>query len=165
MSTPAMVLTAPEIAGISPRPGVPHLTSAPPPGEGRPAPEGVVPRVTPTPTRGRVIVPLLEGVPAVSDPLPRRHGWRVDHINGAPDAETALRRMFEWARAELAKCEENRPQDADGFRWYLIHRLAPVVGGVYKNHPPPEFLACPPLAGGGWTPRHPKTAAAEARNP
>lgn len=101
----------------------------------------------------------------MTDSLPRRHGWRVDHINSAPDAEMALRRMFEWARAELAKCEQNRPQDADGFRWQMIHRLAPIVAGIHKSHPRPEFLACPPLPGGGWTPRRPKSAAAEARNP
>jgi len=101
----------------------------------------------------------------MTDPLPRRHGWRVEHINNAPDAETALRRMFEWARAELAKCEQSRPQEADAFRWQLIHQMADLVGVIYKTHPAPGFLACPPLPGGGWTPRRPKTAAAEARNP
>jgi hypothetical protein len=73
--------------------------------------------------------------------------------------------MFEWARAELAKCEENRTQDADGFRWYLIHRMAPIVAAIHKNHAPPAFLASPPLPGGGWVPRKPKTRTAEARPP
>ena len=101
----------------------------------------------------------------VTEALPRRHGWRIDDVNEAPDAETALRRMFEWARAELSKCEENRPQDADGFRWYLIHLMAPAVATIYKNHPAPEFLAHPRLPGGGWTPRQPKSRATEARPP
>lgn len=105
-----------------------------------------------------MIVPL-------SDSLPRRHAWRVDRINNAPDAETALRRMFEWARAEVAKCGENRPEDAAGFCWQMIHDLAPVVAVIYKSHPAPEFLSCPRLPGGGWTPRRPAYCAAEARKP
>ncbi len=147
-----------ERAGISSRPGVarPDLTT--PPGEGAPLPEGVAPCASPTPTRPRVIVPL-------SDSLPRRHAWRVDRINSAPDAETALRRMFEWVRAEVAKCEENRPEDAAGFCWQVIHELAPVVAVIYRSHPRPEFLSGPKLPGGGWTPRRPAYRAAEARNP
>jgi hypothetical protein len=151
------VMTA-ESAGISARPSAARPGSPPPPGSGAPLAEGVAPRVTPTPTRGRVIVPL-------SDSLPRRHAWRVDDINSAPDAETALRWMFEWARAEVAKCEESRPEDAAGFRWQIIHDLAPVVATIYKSHPRPEFLSCPKLPGGGWTPRRPAARAAEARKP
>ena len=105
-----------------------------------------------------MIVPL-------SDSLPRRHAWRVDRINSAPDAETALRRMFEWARAEASKCEENRPEDADAFRWQMIHDLARTVAVIYKSHPPAAFLSCPKLDGGGWTPRRPAYSAAEARKP
>lgn len=97
--------------------------------------------------------------------MPRRHGWRVDHVNNAPDAETALRRMFEWARAEAARCERTRPQDADAFRWQMIHLLAPVVASISRSHPLPGFLGCPKLAGGGWTPRQPKTRTGEARHP
>lgn len=135
-----------------------HADLAPPPGRGAPLAEGVAPCVSPTPTRGRMIVPLSES-------LPRRHAWRVDRINNAPDAEAALRRMFEWARAEAAKCEENRPADADGFRWQMIHELARIVAVIYKSHPAPEFRACPELPGGGWTPRRPAYSAAEARHP
>lgn len=154
-----------ELAGISARPGAAHAGTPTPPGEWAASPEGVPPRVTPTPTRGRVIVPLPEAASGLAEPLPRRHGWRVDHINNAPDAETALRRMFEWARGELAKCEENRPEDADAFRWQLIHRIAPLVAAISKNHPIPEFRTCPKLPGGGWTPRRPAVRAGEARNP
>ncbi|HET9970021.1 MAG TPA: hypothetical protein VFQ68_17440 [Streptosporangiaceae bacterium] len=112
-----------------------------------------------------MIVPLPEAASGLSDPLPRRHGWRVDHVNNAPDAETALRRMFEWARAEAAKCERNRPRDADAFRWHMIHLLAPLVASISRSHPDPRFLGCPKLPGGGWTPRQPKTRTGEARHP
>ena len=156
---------APENAGVSPRPGVARTDLATPPGEVAPLAGGAGSQVTPTPTRPRGIVPLPEAASGLAESLPRRHGWRIDDINGAPDAETALRRMFEWARAELAKCERNRPQDADGFRWHLIHKMAPLVAGIYKNHAAPEFLAHPPLRGGGWVPRQPKARKAEARPP
>ena len=131
---------------------------APPPQRGAPLAEGAAPWAAPTPTRGRMIVPLSES-------LPRRHAWRIDKINNAPDAETALRRMFEWARAEDAKCRENRPEDADGFRWQMIHDLARTVAVIYKSHPPAGFLSCPRLDGGGWAPRRPAYSAAEARKP
>lgn len=147
-----------EMAGISVRPGAVHPGSATPPGSGAPLAEGADPWVTPTPTHGRVIIPLSDG-------LPRRHAWRIDRINSAPDAETALRRLFEWARAEASKCEENRPEDADGFRWQMIHGLAPLIATMYKSHPRPEFRSCPKLPGGGWTPRRPAYSAAEARKP
>jgi hypothetical protein len=101
----------------------------------------------------------------MEDAIPRRHGWHVDAINDAPDLETALYRMMQWARAEIAKCAKNRPEDADGFRWQLIHLMAPVVAAIYKSHPAPEFSARPKLPGGGWTPRKPEIRAAEARPP
>lgn len=101
----------------------------------------------------------------MEDAIPRRHGWHVDAINSAPDAETALYRMMQWARAEIAKCAKNRPEDADGFRSELIHLMAPVVAAIYKTHSKPEFAACPKLPGGGWTPRKPKARTAEARPP
>ena len=131
---------------------------ATPPQGSAPLAEGAAPCVASTPTRERVIVPLSES-------LPRRHAWRIDNINNAPDAETALRRLFEWARAEASKCEKNRPADADGFRWQMIHELARIVAVIYKSHPAPEFRSCPKLPGGGWTPRHPAYSAAEARHP
>ena len=147
-----------ERAGFPSRPGAAHAPLAPPPGSGAPLAEGVAPWASPTPTRPRGIVPL-------SDALPRRHAWRVDRINNAPDAETALRRMFEWARAEVAKCEENRPEDAAGFCWQIIHEITPTIAVIYKSHPNPEFMSSPELPGGGWTPRRPAYRAAEARNP
>jgi hypothetical protein len=101
----------------------------------------------------------------VTGALPRRHGWRIDDINAAPDARTAFLRLCEWARAEAARCEENRPEDADGFRWLMIHKLAPVIATIYKSHPAPEFRACPKLPGGGWTPKRPRARAGEARPP
>lgn len=101
----------------------------------------------------------------MEDAIPRRHAWHVDAINNAPDAETALYRMMQWTRAEIAKCAKNRPEDADRFRVQLIHLLAPVVAVIYKSHPLPEFRTMPKLTGGGWTPRKPQAQAAEARPP
>lgn len=101
----------------------------------------------------------------MEDAIPRRHAWHVDAINSAPDAETALYRMMQWTRAELAKCAKNRPEDADAFRSQLIHLLAPVVAVIYKSYPVPGFQAMPKLPGGGWSPRKPEKRAAEARHP
>lgn len=160
--TPA---AAADPAGISSRPGVARTDLATPPGEWVPSLEGAAPRVSPTPTRPRVIVPLPEAASGLAEALPRRHGWRVDHINNAPDADTAVRRVSEWARAELAKCRQNRPGDADAFAWQIVHAVAAITGVIYKSHPLPEFRSCPRLAGGGWTPRKPAVRAAEARHP
>lgn len=154
-----------ETAGISSRPGAAHAGATTPPGEWPPSSEGAAPRVSPTPTRPRVIVPLPEAASGLAEPLPRRHGWRVDHINNAPDADTAVRWVSEWARAELAKCRQNRPEDADAFAWQIVHAVAAITGVIYKSHPRPEFRPCPRLPGGGWTPRHPKTRPVEARHP
>ena len=73
----------------------------------------------------------------------------------------------EWndARAELAKCRQNRPEDADAFAWQIVHAVAVIAGVIYKSHPKPEFRSCPRLPGGGWTPRRPAVRAGEARNP
>ena len=101
----------------------------------------------------------------MEDAIPRRHAWHVDAINNAPDAETALYRMMQWTRAEIAKCAKNRPEDADGFRAQLIHLMAPVVAVIYKSHPKPGFQPTPKLAGGGWSPRKPEKRPAEARHP
>ena len=152
-------------AGISARPGAAHAGTPTPPGEWVPSSEGAAPRVSPTPTRGRVIVPLPEAASGLTEAVPRRHGWRVEHINNAPDADTAVRWVSEWARAELAKCRQNRPEDADAFAWQIVHAVADIAGVIYKGHPRPEFRSCPRLPGGGWTPRHPKTRTAEARHP
>lgn len=121
--------------------------------------------MTPTPTHARVIVPLPEAPSVVTDAVPRRHAWHVDHINNAPDGATALRLMCEWARAEQAKCAKNRPEDAEAFAWQIIHALVPVVAVIYKSHPDSRFRARPKLPGGGWTPRRPTVRAAEARHP
>lgn len=155
----------PENTAIPGGPGAARTDLTAPPGERGAAPEGAVPRVTPTPTRPRVIVPLPEAASGLAETLPRRFTWRVDDINGAPDAQTALKRMFEWARAEEAKCRKTRPGDADAFCWQMIHKLAPLVAAISRNHPAPEFLACPKLPGGGWSPRRPAQRAAEARPP
>lgn len=102
----------------------------------------------------------------VDGALPRRHAYRVDTVNGAPDPEIALRRMFEWVRAELARCAETRPQDADGFRWQIIHLLTPITAGMYRSHPAPAFQGDPPkLPGGGWTRRQWPPRTPEARHP
>jgi hypothetical protein len=154
-----------ESAGISPRPGAACTDTPTPPGEWVPSPEGGAPRVSPTPTRGRVIVPLPEAASGLAEAVPRRHGWRVEHINNAPDADTAVRWVSEWARAELAKCRQNRPEDADAFAWQIVHAVAAITGVIYKGHPRSEFRDCPRLPGGGWTPRRPKTRTAEARHP
>lgn len=156
---------APGNSAIPARSGVARTAPPTPPGERGAAPEGAVPRVTPTPTRPRVIVPLPEVTSGLAESLPRRHGWRVDDINGAPDAPTALKRLCEWARAEEAKCRKTRPGDADAFCWQMIHKLAPLIAAISRSHPAPEFLACPKLPGGGWSPRRPAQRAAEARPP
>jgi len=98
--------------------------------------------------------------------LPRRHAYRVDAVNGAETPEIALRRMFEWVRAELAHCAKTRPQDADGFRWQIIHLLTPTTAGMYRDRPDPAFRGTPPkLPGGGWAPRQWPPRAPEARHP
>lgn len=165
MTARAGAVLAPEKAGIPARPGVARTDLTPPPGERGAPPEGAAPRVTPASTRGRAIIPLSNGGPVMEDAIPRRHAWHVDAINSAPDAETALYRMMQWTRAELAKCAKSRPEDADGFRSQLIHLMAPVVAVIYKSHPLPEYRVMPKLPGGGWTPRKPEVRAAEARPP
>ncbi len=165
MTASAGVLAGPDRARISSRPGVAPAGLAPPPGERAPLAEGAAPWVSPTPTRGRVIVPLSNGVAVVTETVPRREMWRVDNINNAPDAETALRLMFAWVRAEAARCERTRPEDADGFRWQVIHLLAPFAAAMHRSRPVPQFRSGPKLPGGGWMPRKPKTRAAEARRP
>lgn len=165
MSPRAGRIQAPENGAIPARSGVARTDAAPPPGERGAAPEGAVPRVTPTPTRPRVIVPLPEAASGLAESLPRRHSWRVDDINGAPDAPTALKRLCEWARAEEAKCRKTRPGEADAFCWMMIHKLAPLIAAISRSHPAPEFLSCPKLTGGGWSPRRPAQRAAEARPP
>ena len=79
--------------------------------------------------------------------------WHIDHINNAPDAAEALRRMDEWIRAELRDCQLRRPADADGFRWQIIHELAERFALKIHDHRPADgFRADPPkLPGGGWT--------------
>jgi hypothetical protein len=77
--------------------------------------------------------------------------WHIDHINNAPTAEIALQRAFEWARAELRDCQLRRPQDAEGFRWQIIHELADRTHQIHGNHPGDEYRYNPPkLPGGGW---------------
>ena len=156
---------AAESAGIPARPGAAYADPPTPPGEWVPSSEWVAPRVSPTPTHGRVIIPLPEAASGLADAVPRRHGWRVEHINNAPDADTAVRWASEWARAELAKCRQNRPEDADAFAWQIVHAIADIAAAIYKSHPGPEFRSCPRLPGGGWTPRYPKARTAEARHP
>ena len=88
-------------------------------------------------------------------PVSNGRKWHIDHINNAPTADEALRRMDEWIRAELRDCQLRRPQDADGFRWQIVHRLA---GIAWRSTTPP-----PGMSSGG-TPRGcPVAAGSEAR--
>ena len=84
-------------------------------------------------------------------PVSNGRKWHIDHINNAPTADEALRRMWDWLRAELRDCQVRRPQDADGFRWQVIHLLAGFGLEIHRSHPADEFRATPPaLPGGGW---------------
>lgn len=90
---------------------------------------------------------MLTTEPAVSNG--RR--WHIDHINNAPTATEALRRTDEWIRAELRDCQLRRPEDADGFRWQIIHLLAGFGRDMHRSRPADEFRTDPPkLPGGGW---------------
>lgn len=90
---------------------------------------------------------MLTTEPAVSN----GRKWHIDHINNAPTAAEALRRMDEWIRAELRDCQLRRPQDADGFRWQIIHDLMRYATGIHRSRPADEYRANPPkLPGGGW---------------
>lgn len=80
--------------------------------------------------------------------------WHIDHINNASTAAEALRRADEWIRAELRDCQLRRPQDADGFRWQVVHLLADFGLAIHRSHPADEFRFNPPkLPGGGWEPK------------
>ena len=85
-------------------------------------------------------------------PVSNGRKWHIDHINKAPTSEVALQRTFEWIRAELRDCQVRRPQDAEGFRWRIIHELAAEYGHkIHGNHPDDKFRYDPPrLPGGGW---------------
>jgi hypothetical protein len=84
-------------------------------------------------------------------PVSNGRKWHIDHINSAPSADEALRRTVEWIRAELRDCQLRRPQDADGFRWQVIHLLAGFGLEIHRSHPADEFrFARSPLPGGGW---------------
>lgn len=88
--------------------------------------------------------------------------WHIDHINNAPNAEVALQRAFEWAKAELRDCQLRRPQDAEGFRWQIIHTLAEFGHEIHHAHPADEFRFGPPkLPDGGWV----KKPGANVREP
>jgi hypothetical protein len=78
--------------------------------------------------------------------------WHIDHINNARDAAEALRRMDEWIRAELRDCQVRRPEDADGFRWQIIHELTERFAlNIHNCHPADKIRCNPPkLPGGGW---------------
>ena len=86
--------------------------------------------------------------------LPDRCKWHVDHINKAATADEALRRAYEYARAELRDCQLRRPQDADGFRRQIAHVLAGFAGEIHRSHPADEYrYGAPALPGGGWVPK------------
>lgn len=87
-------------------------------------------------------------------PVSNSRKWHIDHINNAPDADEALRRAVEWARAELRDCQVRRPADADGFRWQLVHLIAQIAPEIHRSHPADEFRGQTPLlSGGGWEPK------------
>jgi hypothetical protein len=87
-------------------------------------------------------------------PVSNGRKWHIDHINNSADADEAMRRAWDWVRAELRDCQLRRPQDADGFRWQIAHLLAGYGLDIHNHHPADEFRANPPkLAGGGWVPK------------
>jgi hypothetical protein len=84
-------------------------------------------------------------------PVSNGRKWHIDHINNASDADEALRRAVEWIRAELRGCQLHRPQDADGFRWQIVHVLAGFGRDIHDHRPADDFRAnLPKLPGGGW---------------
>jgi hypothetical protein len=87
-------------------------------------------------------------------PVSNSRKWHIDHVNNAGTADEALRRAWDWIRAELRDCQLRRPQDADGFRWQIIHLLAGFGLEVHRSHPADEFRFSPPkLPDGGWVPK------------
>ncbi len=84
----------------------------------------------------------------------RREAWHVDRINNAPTAEAAAERMWEWLKAELRLADDQRPDDADGFRWQGIETLARFAKSIPGRHPEERFRNLngqrPRLPGGGW---------------
>lgn len=84
----------------------------------------------------------------------RDQKWHIDHINNASNAITALVLAVAWLVAELKDCQYLRPEDADGFRWQIIHVIHSFALEISRSRPAPEFQAGRvPLPGGGWTPK------------
>ena len=82
----------------------------------------------------------------------RRRQWHVDGINGATDEIDRLGKAMALARAELKRCEVERPADAVGLCRQLAHVIATFALDVHRVHPAPEFLGdFPLLPGGGWS--------------
>jgi hypothetical protein len=102
-------------------------------------------------------------------PRQRREAWHIDHINKAPDAEQAVTRTVEWVKAELKLADDQRHDDADGFRWQLVETLARFAKSVPGRHPEDRFRNLggqrPMLPGGGWTPAPAHGTYPQAREP
>lgn len=81
----------------------------------------------------------------------RRRQWHVDGINTATDEVDRLGKAMALARAELKRCEAERPADAPGLARQLAHLVATFALDVHRVHPAPEFRETfPLLPGGGW---------------
>lgn len=90
----------------------------------------------------------------------RRNAWHIDRINDAPDAGKALQRVWEWLTGELDAADDQRPEDAAGFRWQFVEDLAQRAMSIRGHHPDDRFRNLngmrPRLTGGGWTAKPPK---------
>jgi hypothetical protein len=89
----------------------------------------------------------------------RREAWYIDHINDAATSSLALERAWEWVKAELERAADQRPEDAEGFRWQFVDALAQWARAIRVNHPHENFRNLggkrPHLPGGGWRAKTP----------
>ena len=64
---------------------------------------------------------------------------KIQRVNAAPDAKTALRAAYEWLESELAGIARRRPADADALRWELVEELAQRAAGLPRRGPDTRF--------------------------
>jgi hypothetical protein len=87
-------------------------------------------------------------------PSSRRRQWHIDRVNSAPSPADQFGCAVAYVRAELAKCEKARPEDAAGLFRQIAHVIATFAADVHRSHPAPEFReSFPALPGGGWAPK------------
>jgi hypothetical protein len=87
-------------------------------------------------------------------PSSRRRQWHIDKVNGASSPVVQFQCAVDYARAELAKCQTTRPEDAAGLYRQLAYVIAAFAADVHRAHPAPEFReSFPTVPGGGWAPK------------